>query len=73
MNTFEFQNAVLRLTYEVGVDANGKAKFVSKNYRNTRPELTANQISAVANALASLTIYPLTTIAKVQTEEIVTN
>ena len=73
MNSYIFQHAVLRLTYEVGIDNNGKPQTKSKSYRNLKAGQSAEKIAAVASALAGLSIYPLATIDKTETNEVVVN
>ena len=73
MNSYIFQHAVLRLTYEVGADSNGKPQTKSKSYRNLKAGQSAEKIGAVASALASLSIYPLATISKIETNEVLAN
>lgn len=73
MNTFEFQSAVLRLSYEVGLKTNGEPLYKSKSYRNLKTLQSAAAIALVADAIASLTSYPLAVISKIETDNVITN
>lgn len=72
MNNFEFIDAVLRLSFEVGVTADGKAIVKTKSYQNVKAQQTATALMAVANAIASLTNYPLSSVTKTEANEVVT-
>lgn len=72
MNNFEFLEALLKLTYETGVTAEGKTIFKSKTYRNVKHLATAASFSAVAQAIATLASYPLVAVHKNETSELVT-
>lgn len=72
MNNYEFLEAILKLTYEVGMTADGKSILKSKTYRNVKSQPSAASVSAVAQTLASLTSYPLVKVYKTDTTEVVT-
>lgn len=72
MNNFEFVEAVLRLSFEVGIAADGKPMISTKSYRNVKAQQSAAALMAVANAIASLTNYQLATVTKSEVNEIVT-
>lgn len=73
MNYYEFQSAVLRLSFEVGVNEEGKPIYQSKSYRNLKAQQPAGNIAAVANAIGSLSSFPLASIVKTETDEVMTN
>lgn len=64
MTQFTFENASLRIFYETGIDQQGNPILSSKTYQNVRESVSANQILAVAEAINSLSKYPVS-IAKV--------
>jgi hypothetical protein len=53
------QASQLRLVFELGTDENGKMKYKNKNFNNIKTSATAEQLLSVAQAVASLQIYPL--------------
>jgi hypothetical protein len=58
------QDVQLRLVLEVGFDGEGKMQYRSKNYNNINSSATAEQLFAVAQAIASLQTLQLNTIEK---------
>lgn len=70
MASFSFDQAVLRLTYETGIDEFGKSIFAYKTYRNLRSDVEADQIVPVALGINSLTEHTLTNVQKLQTDSI---
>ncbi len=58
------QDVQLRLVLETGVDSEGKPLLKGKSYNNINSKATADQLFAVANAIASLQTLPLHTIEK---------
>ena len=58
------QGVQLRLVLELGADEEGKMQYRSKNYNNIKPEATAEQLFAVAQAITALQTLPLNTIEK---------
>ena len=58
------QNSQLRLIFELGTDENGKMKYKNKNFNNIKTSATAEQLLSVAQAIASLQIYPLTQVER---------
>lgn len=70
MATFSFDQAVLRLTYETGIDEFGKSVFATKSYRNLRSDVEADQLVSVVGAISSLSEHTLTKVQKLQTDSI---
>ena len=58
------QDVQLRLVLANGVDGEGKPQLKSKNYNNIKPDATAEQLFAVAQAIVGLQTLPLNTIEK---------
>ncbi|RSK29200.1 DUF1659 domain-containing protein [Bacillus sp. HMF5848] len=48
------KDSQLRIVYVVGSDENGEPIFKNKNYNNVKTEAVADQLFAVAQAIASL-------------------
>ncbi|KYG91947.1 DUF1659 domain-containing protein [Metasolibacillus sp. FSL K6-0083] len=71
MTAYEFEQATVTLQFEVGTNADGKALYKTASYRNIQPTATAEQLAAVATAIASLSIYPLVTITRSDKQRIV--
>ena len=56
----------LKLRFDCGKDEiTGKTKVKSKTYSNVKPTATAEQLFAVANAIASVQVYDVLEIAKI--------
>ncbi len=70
MAAFNFESATLKLNFETGVDEQGKPVLTSKTYRNVRPNLEASKLASVAQAISSLTKYPLYDVQRSVTESI---
>lgn len=50
----EIKSSQLRLIFHIGDDEEGNPIFRQKNFQNVKPTATANNLYAVAHALASL-------------------
>ncbi|MEK9198360.1 DUF1659 domain-containing protein [Ureibacillus sp. FSL E2-3493] len=70
MAAYNFENATLKLSFETGVDEQGKPIITSKTYRNVRANVEASQIAAVVQVLASLSNYTLQKAQKIETESV---
>lgn len=70
MASFSFDQAVLRLTFETGIDEFGKSTFTYKTYRNLRSDVEADEIVPVVLGINSLTENTLTNVQKLQTDSI---
>lgn len=55
----EMKSSQLRLIFHIGDDEEGNPLFRTKNFQNVKPQATADNLYAVANALASLQQYDL--------------
>jgi hypothetical protein len=53
------QSSQLRLVFELGTDEDGKMKYKNKNFNNIKTDAAPEQLLSVAQAIASLQIYPL--------------
>lgn len=71
MAVFNFENAMLKITYETGVDQLGNPIITSKTYRNVRAGVQPTQVAAVVQAIANLSKYPLKDATKTLTETVV--
>ena len=58
------QASQLRLVFELGTDDSGRLKFKNKNLNNIKTTATADQLFSVAQAIASLQVYPLAQIER---------
>lgn len=54
----------IRLFFEIGLDEKGEPIVKSKTYNNVRNEATGEQIFQAAQALASLSTYPLVSLER---------
>ncbi|MFS0816660.1 DUF1659 domain-containing protein [Lysinibacillus sp.] len=70
MANVNFISATLRLKYEDGYDEQNEPKFTTKSYRNLNNTHSANDLLAVAHAIASLSSQTLSSIAKQETSDI---
>lgn len=70
MASFNFEQAVIRLSYETGIDEFGKSLYAYKTYRHVRSDVQADQIVPVALGMSSLTEHTLTNVQKLQTDSI---
>lgn len=70
MANLTFDNATLKLVYEVGIDENGDPIISSKTYRNLRSNLTAERLAAVVQALMNLSSNPVLYASTSKTEKI---
>ncbi|WP_309088500.1 DUF1659 domain-containing protein [Domibacillus sp.] len=60
----------LRLTFDNGVDENGKQLFQTKTYSNVKTDVTSDQFNAAAAAIAGLSARPLVSIERNDTSTI---
>ena len=70
MASSQVVNTNIRLLFEVGQDPSGEPIFKARNYNNVKTSATNDQIYQAAQAIASLTNYPLFTIERVNIEEV---
>jgi hypothetical protein len=70
MAAFNFGNASLKISFETGIDEFGKSIIVSKTYRNVRDNVGATQVSAVVQAISSLTDNALSSAEKIEMETV---
>ncbi|MCT6922925.1 DUF1659 domain-containing protein [Metasolibacillus sp.] len=70
MAAYEFEQATMTLQFEVGRSAEGKKLYKAASYRNIEAAATPAQLAAVASALASLTVYPLAAITRLDKQRI---
>ncbi|WP_071458480.1 DUF1659 domain-containing protein [Bacillus massilinigeriensis] len=61
----------IRLNFEAGMNAEGKVIVKGKTYGNVNKDATATQIQQAALALSSLSAYPLITVERNDSLEIV--
>lgn len=59
MATQAIKSSQLRLIFHIGDDEEGNPMFRQKNFQNVKPSATADNLYAVAHALASLQQYDL--------------
>ncbi|GLC89309.1 DUF1659 domain-containing protein [Lysinibacillus piscis] len=60
-------NTTLRLQYTVGYDEKNEPKYETKAYRQINATHRNEALVTVGNALATLSMYPLTQVVKQQT------
>ncbi|WP_155593791.1 DUF1659 domain-containing protein [Lysinibacillus cavernae] len=65
-----FLNATLRLKYVDGYDEQNEPTFITKSYRNVNNTHHADDLVAVAHAIASLSSQTLSSIVKQETHEL---
>ncbi|WP_312125962.1 DUF1659 domain-containing protein [Lysinibacillus boronitolerans] len=70
MANVNFVNATLRLKYMDGYDENNEPTFTTKSYRNINNTHSADDLLAVAHAIASLSSKSLAGIAKQETHDL---
>lgn len=70
MAVSEFNDAILRLTLDDGLDANGKQKKKVKAYRNASDTATSDGMSQSAQVLAGFGTKPLISVEKQTTHNI---
>lgn len=64
----------LRLIYYEGEDLEtGRPIYRYKNFNNVKPEATAEQLLAVAEAVATLQDFPLYNVERIDQSELYTN
>lgn len=54
----------LRLVLDMGMDIDGNVIYKNKNFNNVKPTSTADQLYAIAQALAPLQQHPMVTIER---------
>lgn len=70
MAKVNFINATLRLKYVDGYDEQNEPTFATRSYRNINNTHSADDLLAVAHAIASLSSQTLASIAKQETSDI---
>ncbi|MCQ6277169.1 DUF1659 domain-containing protein [Bacillus sp. V3B] len=61
----------LRVSYETGVNEKGEPVFKTKTYSNVVETATATELYQVAQAIASLSAYPMSGVEKNDLYEII--
>ena len=61
------KSSTLRLEFEAGYNEKGEIIFKRKNFSNIKPEATAEQLTSIASAVASVQTYPLANVNRVDT------
>jgi hypothetical protein len=64
MATAMISDSQLRLVFDMGVDAEGKPVYKNKNFSNIKTTATTDGLFAVAQGLAGLQQYPVTSIER---------
>jgi hypothetical protein len=64
MATAMISDSQLRLVFDMGVDAEGKPVYKSKNFSNIKTTATTDGLFAVAQSLVGLQQYPVTSIER---------
>ncbi|WP_141432382.1 DUF1659 domain-containing protein [Bacillus sp. 03113] len=54
----------LRITFETGLNEKGEPIFKAKTFSNIKKEATADQLYSVAQAIASISAYTLSSIER---------
>lgn len=70
MAQFSFDSASLKVFFETGVDKEGQPIIKAKTFQNVRESATADQIQAVAQAINSLSSFPVLKAQVVRTDTI---
>ena len=70
MAALNFENALLKFVFQTGVNEEGKAILTTKNFQNVRPNVEADQLAQVVQAITQLSSYPLSSAVKIETENI---
>ncbi|MFJ7953494.1 DUF1659 domain-containing protein [Lysinibacillus sp. NPDC096418] len=65
-----FLGATLRLKYITGLNDKSEPIFVTKSYRNLNSSHTAENLLAIASAIASLSSHPLDSVTKQETTDL---
>lgn len=63
--------STLRLVFETGVDAQGKAILKAKTYSNLKKEATADQLFDFAQAIGSLSNDPINSIERSDRSDVI--
>jgi len=63
--------AVLRLRFNVGVDAQGNPQYRNKNFYHVKPDALDSDLFEVAQALAGLVQDSLESVLRIDTAELV--
>ncbi|MBB6446848.1 DUF1659 domain-containing protein [Bacillus benzoevorans] len=64
MATAIMSSSRLMINYEIGMDGEGNPLYKLKSYPNVKEAATADQLYQVAQALASLTNYSLSSVKR---------
>ncbi|MGE7688583.1 DUF1659 domain-containing protein [Lysinibacillus sp. NPDC097214] len=70
MTKVNFVGATVRLKYVAGQNAQNEPLFTTKTYRNLNSSHKAEDLVAVANAIASLSSHALDSIVKQETTDL---
>lgn len=70
MATSNSISSMLTVTFDGGVDANGKPVSMSKRFNGIKPVATDDQVFTIVQALAPLQSYPVTTVKRDNTIDI---
>lgn len=60
----------LRLEVQTGTDANGKPVYRVRSYNRVKPAASDQDVLDVAQALGSLQIYPVSTVSRVNENDL---
>ncbi|CAM3924206.1 DUF1659 domain-containing protein [Mesobacillus zeae] len=61
----------IRLTFDAGMDGEGKTIYKGKTYSNVSKDATANQVQQAALALGGLSAYSLSSVERNDSSEII--
>lgn len=61
----------LRLTFQTGVDANGKPVYKAKTFNNIKPAATTDQLFQTAQALSVLCNDPMNSVERNDSTDII--
>ncbi|MFD2627768.1 DUF1659 domain-containing protein [Oceanobacillus kapialis] len=72
MATAELMDSSLQLVFDNGIDSTtGNPSYKTKSFNNVKVEATADQLHAIATAVAGLQVLPLYNIERKDSSEIV--
>ncbi|PLR95900.1 DUF1659 domain-containing protein [Bacillus sp. T33-2] len=61
----------LTLVFETGMNEKGEPIFKSKSYANVKKTATADQLAQAASALGTLSAYPISTVERTDSSDII--
>ncbi|MFC6040013.1 DUF1659 domain-containing protein [Paenisporosarcina macmurdoensis] len=70
MAIVDFTEAIVRLTFDVGMTQDGKVLKKSSSYRNIHESATAEQLMGVTSILSGFSSYPILAAEKIATGNI---